>query len=411
MANMSVVIGANYGDEGKGRMVDFLSGKDTLVIRFNGGPQAGHTVVTPNGNRHVFHHFGSGTFKGAGTLLSRFFLSNPIAFNEEYDELKKLFSIEPLVYVSYDSPITTPFDMIINQALERSRGKGQGRHGSCGMGINETMKRTIYPDYALYYKDLLHSYLALNKLINILRNYVPFRLKELGLTLTPSEIGIMSNPELLNNFMEDIKIFVNRVIPLTHGLDSFHKNHYLIFEGAQGLRLDAESPDFPHVTNSRTGMHNVIELIKEAGLTNECVNIHYVTRPYITRHGAGPLRHELKYLGIPYSGVRDLTNITNPNQGSIRYGWFDIQDFLNSIKKDYSTALQLLPKVFPHLVMTCLDQVGSDVVWFNHDLPYRTNVAEFLNIIKSKMAFSGVRSFYSTINDRAVQQDPFPTSL
>src|SRR5258708_40296643 len=119
------------------------------------------------------------------------------------------------------------------------------------MGINETMKRTAHPEYALYYKDLLHSYLSLNKLINILRNYVPFRLKELGLTLTPSEIGIMSNPELLNNFMEDIKVFINRVIPLTYVLDSFHKNHYLIFEGAQGLRLDAESHDFPHVKIGR----------------------------------------------------------------------------------------------------------------------------------------------------------------
>ena len=78
MKQASVVIGANFGDEGKGLMTDFLSEPEGVVVRFNGGAQAGHTVTEPGGTRHVFHHYGAGAFKGASTFLSRHFVSNPL---------------------------------------------------------------------------------------------------------------------------------------------------------------------------------------------------------------------------------------------------------------------------------------------------------------------------------------------
>lgn len=80
MGSAIAVIGAGFGDEGKGLMTDYCCQrpKYTTVVRFNGGAQAGHTVVTPDGRRHVFSHFGSGTLRGAATFLSRFFICNPI---------------------------------------------------------------------------------------------------------------------------------------------------------------------------------------------------------------------------------------------------------------------------------------------------------------------------------------------
>ena len=75
-----VVIGAGWGDEGKGATVDRLvRGPDDVVVRFNGGAQAGHTVFAPDGRRHVFHHVGSGAFHGAATYLSRHVVSKPDA--------------------------------------------------------------------------------------------------------------------------------------------------------------------------------------------------------------------------------------------------------------------------------------------------------------------------------------------
>src|SRR4051812_30640034 len=95
---VSAVIGANYGDEGKGLVTDYLAeeGEGAVVVRFNGGAQAGHTVVTPEGKRHVFHHFGSGTFRKARTHLSRFFISNPALFRPEFEALADQ---EPVVSV------------------------------------------------------------------------------------------------------------------------------------------------------------------------------------------------------------------------------------------------------------------------------------------------------------------------
>ena len=83
-----IVIGANFGDEGKGLVTDYLCSQGAgVVVRFNGGAQAGHTVVTPEGERHVFRHFGSGTFLGVPTFLSQFFVCNPILFFEERKQL------------------------------------------------------------------------------------------------------------------------------------------------------------------------------------------------------------------------------------------------------------------------------------------------------------------------------------
>src|ERR1017187_3423727 len=122
------VIGANYGDEGKGLLTDYLVNRenapgcgsdDTLVVRFNGGSQAGHTVVTPDGRRHVFSHFGSGSFssgdmKGAATLLSRFFIVNPMIFKRERCELELKGPVNLEINIDMRAPVTTPFEMLIN---------------------------------------------------------------------------------------------------------------------------------------------------------------------------------------------------------------------------------------------------------------------------------------------------------
>ena len=116
MLEADVVIGANLGDEGKGLFTDYLSSRydAPIIIRYNGGAQAGHTVETPDGMRHVFSHFGSGSFAGGSTYLSRFFVVNPLLFLRELQTLESL-HLKPLVMVAPDCPVTTPFDMMVNQ--------------------------------------------------------------------------------------------------------------------------------------------------------------------------------------------------------------------------------------------------------------------------------------------------------
>ena len=123
MANIIAVIGSGHGDEGKGLMTDYFSDQDTMVIRSNGGAQAGHTVTTPNGNRHVFSHFGSGTFQGAKTFLSSYFVVNPLLLRKERNKFIDDFAIIPEIYIDPNCLITTPYDIILNKERERIRGQ------------------------------------------------------------------------------------------------------------------------------------------------------------------------------------------------------------------------------------------------------------------------------------------------
>ena len=201
------VIGANWGDEGKGLITDFLCRQveNPLVIRYNGGCQAGHTVVSPEGVRHVFSHFGSGTLAGAPTYLSKHFVVNPILFNREYDVLVEK-GIVPKVCVHPDCIVTTPFDMMINQATEKAR-KGD-RHGSCGYGLFETLQR-VGTSFNFTVGDM-RAWLCNNTFKDVLKYirgvWVPGRLHELRLNsydLDPA----YKDDTLLESFINDCNVF------------------------------------------------------------------------------------------------------------------------------------------------------------------------------------------------------------
>lgn len=350
--SMSVVIGANYGDEGKGLITDYLSDDKTTVVRFNGGAQAGHTVVTPDGHRHVFHHFGSGTFRGARTFLSHHFVVNPILFVREFRELEKA-GLFPIVYIDPRCPVTTPYDMMLNQAVERKR--GNARHGSCGMGINETLTRHENPEYQLTYRDFFKGGTEVRrKLMAIRSGYTPHRAHQLGVE---DLMGPVFDEGVFDHYIEDVTLLIHKSSP--RFWESGIWSEHIVFEGAQGLRLDMDSPDFPHVTRSKTGLHNVLDLLNRAGMTKDPVNVYYVTRTYVTRHGAGPLPHELS--SLPYSKVKDDTNIPNPYQGTIRYGWLDTTLLAETVLRDFPRNVLNLNL---NLAITCADQLDNERVKF-----------------------------------------------
>jgi adenylosuccinate synthase len=349
------VIGAGYGDEGKGHVVDYLApGNKTLVIRFNGGAQAGHTVVLPDGRRHVFHHIGSGALVGADTFLGADFLANPIIFQQEMQALEVL-GVTPRVFADPDVRITTPWDMIINQELEKQR--GPHRHGSCGLGINETMKRSEVASFRI--SDLFRDTSAwVRKLHQILQVYVPARFEELKL----SKPAIVDEPKLMNRFIADLVRF--RADMACRSWDSALPQEYtnIIFEGAQGLRLDQGAPGFPHVTHSNTGLTNVARMMREANLDE--LDVFYVTRPYLTRHGEGPLEHELS--GKPTPLVEDKTNIPNEWQGSLRFAPLDLGVLQESIVLERGKVPGVGLREF--VVLTCMDHMEQQIEWAYHGM-------------------------------------------
>lgn len=369
-----VVIGAQFGDEGKGKVSDHYAAEFSsagIVARFNGGAQAGHTVVTP-GLRHVFSHIGSGAFTGAATFLSRFFVSNPMLFLREIEVLAAK-GVRPLVYVDPHSPVTTPYDMMINQIVERER--GTDRHGSCGIGFGETIERNLTPAYALTVGDLDDAGALAARLDAIRRAYAPARLARLGFgEAFASNADLFLSDGVLEHFVADTRRFLQATT--VADIRTATRGRRLLFEGAQGLLLDQDRGFFPHVTRSNTGLRNVLALANDLGL--ERLEVTYVTRAYLTRHGAGPLLHELPEQ--PYPGVTDATNVPNAYQGALRFAWLDLDLLQRAITEDLADARRFPAlAVTPRLAITCLDQVGdAKATYYRGGLQRQATVESFV---------------------------------
>lgn len=345
MQQVKIVIGANYGDEGKGMMTDYFAakaaakGERCLVVCHNGGAQRGHTVELFNGTRHVFHHFGSGAFAGADTYFAGSFLVNPIAFWREWEELERFPNCNRRCYAALDCPVTLPYDMLLNQWSENVR--GAKRHGSCGMGIYETVRRNQEKAYQI---DLKHwSEMTTSRrrdfLLQVREDYVKKRLSELSLPPLPEEaLKLLKSPGLLEHFLEDFERFLAEVELRESSL--FSEYDHVIFEGGQGLLLDqGNTDDMPYLTPSNTGLKNPAELLAK-GMAAAQTEVCYVTRTYLTRHGAGPLPEECSRREV--HAKPDLTNVANPYQENLRYARLQKEELISRMTKDFQSQLPTL---------------------------------------------------------------------
>ncbi len=407
MKNVKVIIGANFGDEGKGHITNYVcsQSKNPIVIRFNSGSQAGHTVVNKDKTRHVFGHFGSGSFMGAPTFLSRYFAVNPLTFLKEKSELEGK-KINPVVYVDDECVITTIYDMLINQIAETCR--GENRHGSCGLGFNETLVRNRDEKYSLRIKDIIKkhnndifcnmTYLR-DIVIKIRKEYVPKRLRDLSITSIPEDfIPILNSEALIDNFLNDMNEFI-KSINIKKFSQIVNDFDTLVFEGAQGLMLHQNYKYFPHVTPSNTGIENVIELLRhefkdEEKRNNIDIEAIYITRSYLTRHGAGPMPGELK--DKPYEKIQDLTNIPNKYQGTLRFGLLNLDLLKDNIDADFNKSLNSQFKIRKSLAITCLDQIDDKALFIKNERKVSAEVEKFIKEISETIK---VDKYYLSYGD------------
>lgn len=378
------VIGAGFGDEGKALMVDHLVRhlNSKVVARFNGGGQASHTVQTVDGHRHIFSSASAGTFAGAGTFFGERFIVNPYLIDSEMAELKHK-GFEPDLYCHDHARVTTIFDMAINAAIELER--GDQRHGSCGIGINETVTRHErgFPLTAEHLRSSSRKELAA-VLKRIHREWVPTRLKELGIHDLPTSFHMKTGEVLKNdNYDEHVIRLLMGAMHLKVG-DSIGSGEledtHLVLEGAQGLMLDEELGVFPHVTRSLTGLPYAIETSSWAW-HSEIVPV-YVTRAYATRHGAGHLKHEGEFITLG-DKVKERTNVTNTWQGSFRFAPLDLQELRRFIDLDlrrgHRVARESGDKVgTPLIALTCLDQLDEHVRVYDADGRLQTIHSSYL---------------------------------
>lgn len=360
MKRFQAVIGAAMGDEGKGLVSRWLAKQafehkeKTLTVFFSGGCQRAHTTV-----EGVFHTLPAGLFFGSDILYSEMFVIDPIAIYLEYETWKQSFGpfIEPKLYVSPHCRVVTPFDVWNNRLKETCR--GVQKHGSCGMGIFET----VFRDKSLFElkaKDLSNPWKLWEQLKKIEELY------------SNSCSDMVYNA---HNFMKAAEWFTKNVEQF-ETYEVLKKYDTIIFEGSQGLLLSQTNMDFfPYLTPASTGVNN-IEHWFNLGAAEE-KEIYYVSRSYMTRHGAGPFPTECKKKDIN-PAIVDSTNIPNKWQNSLRFGYYDVNLIGDAIVKD--TCRITNNKVKFNMVFTQLNYTNGKVrCGKNDDLDINNDLFYFLN--------------------------------
>ena len=320
--SVTVIIGKNFGDEGKGLAADYFAsrsrsaGASAVCVRHNGGAQAGHTVDRRDG-RFVFSQLSSASFRGADTFWADSFLPDLYKLSAERERFRSLTGAVPEIFGSPACRCTYIGDILLNMLLETARGKE--RHGSCGMGINEAVVRSAA--FPLYLRDAAGSDAAAlyRKMKTLQSEYLPLRLQELHMNLqSAGEYGeLLQSDAVLRNAADEMARNAQTVQLREH--DFLRKYDDILFEGAQGLLLDALYTKYaPHLTSSRTGLFEPARILRGIfGTALPQTEIVYITRSYVTRHGAGPLPCEIPPAQLTF-GKNDRTNVPNEWQGTLR---------------------------------------------------------------------------------------------
>ena len=325
----TIVIDLGFGDAGKGTMVDYLSRgmREPVIVRFNGGAQAAHNVVTPFGAHHTFSQFGSGTLvEGVRTFLSRFMLLDPYALLAESYGLEKLGVQKPLARIMVDGEalVVTPFHKAANRLREVLR--GDGRHGSVGMGIGETMADMIaFPHLAVRAQDLRSAETVEMKCRGLQDlKYSEFKTSFDTVVATgflSDELRILADPSAPRKIAQEM-VRIARLFSVVSmkTLQRLSYTHPLIFEGAQGVLIDEWHGFHPFTTWSTTTNANANVLLSEIRYPNNVTRLG-VVRAYSTRHGPGPFPSESRELTMR---LPDMHNGFGVWQRGFRVGWLDI---------------------------------------------------------------------------------------
>lgn len=349
-----VVTDLGYGDAGKGTIVDYLVRRHNaaLVVRYNGGCQAAHNVVTPDGRHHTFQQFSSGTFVGARTHLSEYFILEPLMLLDEALQLASKGVVDPLSRLSIHSraKVTTPIHQAANWLRELAR--GDHRHGSVGLGIGEVMQSYEVDGAALYAKDLSDPG-AVKYMLRVLQEHKRCEFREQLKQAERSNdelqrriVKLLSTDAWFDNFANrygELASYVN-IVDDEAERDLMRLPATVVYEGAQGTLLDQHAGFFPYVTRSYTTSRNarLLDIDCRPGAELKVIG---VVRAYSTRHGPGPFPTESELL------TRVLQEPHNKDgrwMGGFRAGWFDV------VATRFAVAAN---NGVDELAVTCLDRM------------------------------------------------------
>lgn len=310
---VDVLLGLQWGDEGKGKIVDVLTPKYDVITRFQGGPNAGHTLEF-NNIKHVLHTIPSGIFReNKINIIGNGVVIDPIIFQKEIESLKKIgVDISQNLYISKKAHMILPTHRILDAASEQE--KGESKIGSTLKGIGPTYKDKIGRE-GLRVGDLLHDFddkyksrVDNHKLL--LTDFFKYDYQQV---LDSCEKDWFESIKLLKTFkIVDTEHMINKLML---------ENKSVLAEGAQGTLLDIDFGSYPYVTSSNTICAGACTGLGIA--PNKIGEVLGIFKAYCTRVGMGPFPTEL----LDETGT-DLRNAGNEYGSTTgrprRCGWLDL---------------------------------------------------------------------------------------
>ena len=328
---IDLILGLQWGDEGKGKIVDVLTSDYDIITRFQGGPNAGHTLEF-DGIKHVLHTIPSGIFHdGKLNIIGNGVVIDPVIFEKEIEKLKALnVDLKKKLLISRKAHLILPTHRLIDKASELSKGKK--KIGSTLKGIGPTyMDKTgrnglrvgdlEMEGWNEKFENLI------NKHLNIITNFnvdIDFDIESLKKDFLNS-VDFMNNIE----FIDSEEYFY----------DSIKKDHKILAEGAQGSLLDIDFGTYPYVTSSNTTSAGAC-----TGLgvpPNKIGSVFGIFKAYTTRVGSGPFPTELfDKVGDRIAKVGNEFGATTGR--ARRCGWLDIVSLKHSINVNGVTDLIMM---------------------------------------------------------------------
>ena len=308
-----IILGAQWGDEGKAKIVDYLTQEADVVVRFQGGANAGHTVKVGD-ETFVFHAIPAGILHPHKTcVIGNGVVLDPAALLAEVDELtERGVSTQDRLFVAGNAHLVMPYHMALDKAGEESQ--GSGRLGTTGRGIGPCYRDKVERTFGLRVMDILDPAAIRAKLQDTIRakNQILSRIYE----REPLDEGQIIDTyrayaERLRPFVTDTSVLLNRLLD---------EGKMVLFEGAQGTLLDIDHGTYPYVTSSNT---TAGAACTGSGIGPTRIDtVIGVTKAYTTRVGNGPFPTELD--GAQGDELRELGNEYGATTGRARRcGWFD----------------------------------------------------------------------------------------
>ncbi|BFM05315.1 adenylosuccinate synthase [Halioxenophilus aromaticivorans] len=330
MGKNVVILGTQWGDEGKGKIVDLLTDQVSWVTRFQGGHNAGHTLVI-NGETTVLHLIPSGILRpGVRCLIGNGVVLSPEALLKEMKELEdKGIPVRERLLLSPACPLILPYHVALDQAREAA--KGDAKIGTTGRGIGPAYEDKV-ARRGLRLGDLLDPKGFAEKLAEVMR-FHNFVLKEY---LGAEPVDFQATLDSALAWSEELKPLIADVTGLLH--EARENNESILFEGAQGSLLDIDHGTYPFVTSSNTTAGGTA-----TGSGFGPLYLDYVlgiTKAYTTRVGSGPFPTELACEIGEYLGKKghEFGATTGRKR---RTGWFDAVAVKHAIRINSITGICL----------------------------------------------------------------------